>query len=144
MPELGERDLPAFLWEIVERWKQRCALGLLQEFTPNEANANLYERDKKNHLSAHFDDRSLSGEILVNLSLRSSCVMTFENPKKGQGHAVRVPLAQRSLQVVSGKARYDYTHAIANQDLHGPVRISLTFRKAQLTGPVGKRSGGRL
>jgi len=37
VPELGERDLPAFLWEIVERWKQRCALGLLQEFTPNEA-----------------------------------------------------------------------------------------------------------
>ena len=142
MPELGERDLPPFLWEIVERWKQRCVLGLLQGFTPNEANANYYERDKKNHLSAHFDDRSLSGEVLVNLSLRSSCVMTFENPKRGI--RVRVPLAQRSLQVVSGKARYDYTHAIANADLGGPVRISLTFRKAQLTGPLGKRSGGRL
>ena len=139
MPELGERDLPPFLWEIVGRWKEACALGLLQEFTPNEANANCYERGKGMHLTAHFDDRALSGDVLVNLSLRSSCVMTFQNPKTG--HTVRVELPQRSLQVVSGKARFDYTHGISNTDLQGPVRISITFRKAQLTAGVGKRPG---
>ena len=117
-------------------------MGLLQEFTPNEANANCYERDKGMHLSPHFDDRSLSGEVLVNLSLRSSCVMTFRNPKTG--HTVGVQLPQRSLQVVSGKARFEYTHGIRNNDLQGPMRISITFRKAQLTAGVGKRAGGRL
>jgi len=42
-------------------------------------------------------------------------------------------------QVVSGKARYEYTHAIANKDLLGPLRISITFRKAKLTaGGTGR------
>ena len=139
IPERGERDLPPYLWQIVERWQARCATSVLRHWTPNEANANRYERDRGSFLTAHFDDRKLSGDILVNLSLCSSCVMTFENPTEKK--KVRVPLPQRSLQVVSGDARYKYTHAIEKGDFDGPVRISITFRKAQLTAGTGKRSG---
>ena len=58
--------------------------SVLRDFQPNEANANSYERDKGHRLTAHFDDRQLSGEILVNLSLCSSCIMTFEKVRGGE------------------------------------------------------------
>jgi hypothetical protein len=90
----GERDMPAFLLQVVERFQRRCRI--LRDFSPNEANANRYERARGNLLTPHFDDRRLSGEMLVNLSLCSSCVMTFEK----QGFPpVPVTLPRRSLQV---------------------------------------------
>lgn len=128
VPNVGERDLPPFLCEVVQRWQKSCSV--VANFQPNEANANSYQRDKGHRLTAHFDDRTLSGEVLVNLSLCSSCIMTFE--KKGSP-PVPVTLPRRSLQVVTGRARYDFTHAIANTDLHAARRVSVTFRKAKLT-----------
>jgi len=128
VPAVGERDLPLFLCEVVQRWQKTCSV--LANFQPNEANANSYQRDKGHRLTAHFDDRTLSGEVLVNLSLCSSCIMTFE--KKG-APPVPVTVPRRSLQVVTGRARYDFTHAIANTDLHAARRVSVTFRKAKLT-----------
>ena len=34
---------------------------------PNEVNANYYKKQNKHYLSAHFDDRRLSGELLANI-----------------------------------------------------------------------------
>eukprot|EP00041_Stephanoeca_diplocostata_P022966 m.556727 g.556727 ORF g.556727 m.556727 type:complete len:60 (+) comp22186_c0_seq6:3382-3561(+) len=36
-------------------------------------------------------------------------------------------------QLVSGTARYDYTHEIRNRDLATERRISITFRQSVLT-----------
>ena len=36
-----------------------------------------YEKRRGHELSAHFDDRFLSGDIIVNLSLLGSCLMSF-------------------------------------------------------------------
>ena len=48
---------------------------------PNEVNANYYKKQNKHYLSAHFDDRRLSGELLANISLRGDCEMEFANPQ---------------------------------------------------------------
>jgi len=47
---------------------------------------------------------------------------------------VKVRLPRRCLQVQSGAARYNWTHAIAREDLEEPRRVSLTFRENKLRG----------
>ena len=66
-------------------------------FLPNEKKAEIFsiDDDKKDPDELDRDrnehDRTLSGEVLVNLSLCSSCIMTFE--KKGAPPVpVTVPL----------------------------------------------------
>jgi hypothetical protein len=43
---------------------------------------------------------------------------------------VRVLLPPRCLQVLTGAARYSYTHSIAKEDILDPRRVSITFRQA--------------
>ena len=43
--------------------------GVLRRFAPNEANAIEYERAAGMELLPHCDDRQMSSDILVNLSL---------------------------------------------------------------------------
>ena len=38
-------------------------------------------------------------------------------------------LPRRSLQLQTGHVRFNYQHAIANADLLGPRRVSITLRK---------------
>ena len=68
---------------------------------PNEVNANYYKKQNKHYLSAHFDDRRLSGELLANISLRGDCEMEFHNPKTNIRKRVFLP--RRSLQIVTRK-----------------------------------------
>ena len=71
--------------------------------------------------------------------------MTFRNEKK-RGNTTtsgdasialpqekRVLLKRRCLQVLTGKARYDYSHGIRNVDLFSDRRVSLTMRESPLT-----------
>ena len=94
---------------------------------PNEVNANYYKKQNKHYLSAHFDDRRLSGELLANISLRGDCEMEFHNPKTNIRKRVFLP--RRSLQIVTKESRYDWTHAIPLECFHDDERVSLTFRK---------------
>jgi alkylated DNA repair dioxygenase AlkB len=106
-------------------------------FTPNEANAIDYRRQRGDWLRAHVDDRKLSTEPIANLSLVGDSTMTFRNTKKsvsGDGNnEYKVPLPRRGLQILTGPARYNYTHAIANADLHSDRRVSITMRESPLT-----------
>ena len=121
--------MPAPLLPIIER--MRTQVPLLRGFTPNEANAIDYRRRRGHSLTAHCDDRQLSGAILVNLCLAGSAVMTYsrDTSAAAQRHSVRVELPRRGLQVQSGVVRYNYSHAIANGDLLGDRRVSITFRQ---------------
>ena len=113
---------------------------------PNEANAISYERAKGHFLKSHVDDRQLSKEVIANLSLAGDCIMTFTLEKRNKlmkhsrnGDMRELPeqrkvlLRSRTLQVLTGSARYDYSHGIANQDLLSDRRISLTMRQSPLT-----------
>jgi alkylated DNA repair protein alkB family protein 4 len=145
-------EMPASLERLAARMR---ALGhpALANFRPNEANAISYRREAGHRLDLHVDDRQLSGDVLVNLSLRGDCVMTYEplrrkphakktgsmNPTTARGveapppraSSVRIGLPRRSLQVQSGSARFDFAHGIRRDDLGDPRRVSVTFRESK-------------
>lgn len=99
-----------------------------RSFHPNEANAIDYRRQRGDWLQAHVDDRKLSTEPIANLSLAGDCIMTF-----GDDPSFRVNLPRRGLQILTGPARYNYTHAIANSDLLSDRRVSITMRESPPT-----------
>ncbi len=98
----------------------------LRQYVPNEYNTNYYDKSQKHYLRPHFDDRASSGPVLMNLSLLGQAKMTYVNPKTQI--MVSVDLPPRCLQLITGKARYDFTHEIKNEDLLSEKRISITWR----------------
>lgn len=122
-PVLGEEPMPEFLNVIIDRFKQHDSTSA--SWNPNNCNAQHYVASKGDHLTAHYDDRKLSGEIVCNISLLSDCVMTFRRADT----SFRVALPRLSASVMTRSSRYDYTHEIAHQDLLGEERISLNFRQ---------------
>lgn len=143
----GEHDMPAYLLPLVERVRdviQHAATvrrkpvpKVLQQFRPNECNVNCYLKSEGHHLTPHYDDRFLSGPILMNLSLCGDSKMTYSRADSELEHdLVGVDLPRRCLQLVTGKARYNYKHRIRQEDLFGDKRISVTFRRA------GSSTGG--
>ena len=113
--------------------------------TPNESNLMRYRRDRNDWLKAHVDDRNISGPI-SNYSLKGSCEMTYDlidksrRTKETKGlssnislpETVNVRLEPGTLQVMTGVARYDYTHSISNENLFSDERISITMRNSKL------------
>ncbi|GFR50790.1 hypothetical protein Agub_g13055, partial [Astrephomene gubernaculifera] len=67
--------LPPLLTALAARMRER--VGVLRSFFPNEANAIDYRRTRGSWLRPHADDRILSGELIVTLSLLGPAVMTF-------------------------------------------------------------------
>lgn len=123
--------MPPWLLNLAER--MRGGLPLMSRFSPNEANAVKYVKEQGHWLKAHADHRSMSSELIVNLSLGGAATMTFGSTRNGNQHRVLLP--RRSLQVMSGDARYGHTHAINLGDFHDPLRVSITFRYSPITHP---------
>jgi len=113
-----------------------------------------YRKQLGHYLKSHIDDRKLSKEAIINVSLAGDCYMTFtkicaaakhnnnnnnNNNNNTNNNAavpkqqVKVLLKRRCLQVMTGKARYEYTHGITNQDLLSERRVSITMRDSPLT-----------
>jgi alkylated DNA repair dioxygenase AlkB len=128
----AENEMPPFFNNILLP-KLRCVVPM-KGCTPNEANAIDYNRTRGDCLQDHVDDRQLSKEPIANLSIAGDCYMTFINQKKaGSKEPVRVRLPRRTLQVLTGNARYDYSHGIRNQDLLDDRRVSVTMRESPLS-----------
>jgi alkylated DNA repair dioxygenase AlkB len=89
-------------------------------------------------ISAHIDCVPCFADTISSLSLASSCVMEFSNPKTGEKKSIT--LEDRSLIVLSGPARYEWQHAIParKSDIINGIktergrRVSLTFRNIVL------------
>ena len=142
---------PAWLAPLVERLRR--VHPMLARFDPNHANAIEYIRARGDYLVPHVDDRQLSGDLIVNLSLAGESVMTYvpeprggaprgiaarragDKPPPAAPGTVRVPLPRRCAQVQSGAARFEFTHGIWSKDLHAPKRISITLRESPITHP---------
>ncbi|KAG2484637.1 hypothetical protein HYH03_016590 [Edaphochlamys debaryana] len=126
--------LPPLLQALAARMRE--AVPPLKGFRPNEANALDYRRSRGSWLRPHVDDRFMSGEIIVNLSLLGAATMTLRRDGKAGRAAgpeeARVLLPPRSLQVLSRSARWNYSHGIAVRDLRAERRISITFRHSAL------------
>ncbi|KAL0018726.1 hypothetical protein WJX79_005021 [Trebouxia sp. C0005] len=122
----GVTPLAAELHMLIARMQQ---LPCLCCFQPNEANAIDYRKDLGHWLKPHVDDRQLSTDKIVTLSLAGLAVMTFTSKK---GHSVDIELPPRTLQIITKDARYMYTHGIGRDALLAPRRVSITFRQSPL------------
>jgi alkylated DNA repair dioxygenase AlkB len=132
--EAPAHALPEVLCHVV--FPKLARLASMKGCTPNEANAIEYRRRQGHWLQAHVDDRKLSREPIANLSLAGDCTMTYRNQamqRNTAGPEQRVHLKRRCLQVLTGKARYDFSHGIANQDLLSDRRVSVTMRESPIT-----------
>lgn len=112
---------------------------VLQNFTPNECNCNSYRAESNHYLTPHFDDRALSGPVLMNLSLGCDSIMTYINPEKNTNIEVDLPV--NCLQLVTGISRYNYMHCIKAEGIKGDRRVSVTFRQAGSKNSIIKGVG---
>ena len=131
-----QHPLPSFIQNII--MPKLLSLLTMKGCVPNESNAIDYRKRDMHYLKAHVDDRQLSKESIANLSLAGDCIMTFRNVRLKQNDAqnngpVKVLLKRRTLQILSGKARYDFSHGIEYDDILSARRISLTMRESPLT-----------
>ena len=104
-------------------------------FVPNECNANSYESKANHYLRPHFDDRILSGPILMNMSLMCDSKMTYHLATNKQNDSNEIEysvlLPRRTLQLVTGPARWKYRHSIKAEDVLGQRRVSITWRRSE-------------
>lgn len=124
------------LWDIL---KQRYPS--FRKFQPDQLTVNRYAPG--DGIPPHCDTHSCFEDPIVSLSLGSSIVMDFKQSQTSE--KTRMLLPQRSLLIMSGEARYGWTHGIAprmsdivlssNRHLtvqKRGVRFSFTFRKLRM------------
>jgi alkylated DNA repair dioxygenase AlkB len=89
-------------------------------------------------ISAHVDCVPCFGDVIVSISLLSTCEMVFK--ERGTDDRREAVLEPRSALLLSGPARFDWTHEIParksdtvnGQQLTRSRRLSLTFRTVQV------------
>ncbi len=122
---LGE--LPPWLHNVATQLHED---GLVPD-VPDQAIINEYEPGQG--IADHIDCTPCFGDVVVCLSLDTSVVMDL---KRGD-QAIPILLEPRSLLVLRGEARYQWSHGIARrkQDIGYDIplkrerRLSVTFRK---------------
>ena len=105
-------------------------------FTLGQLTVNEYEPGQG--IAAHIDTYNCFGPEILVISMGSPVTMNMQNRETGQRKAVLLPA--RSLLLLSGPARYEWSHAIPSRlkdKVDGVIlertrRISLTFREALL------------
>jgi alkylated DNA repair dioxygenase AlkB len=127
--------LPAWAQEITRE------LERLQVMTqpPDQLIVNEYLPGQG--IAPHIDCVPCFGATVAVLSLGSTCLMEFSQPRTGE-HAALL-LSPRSLLVLTDEARYRWRHAIRGrrsdvwQGARCPRsrRVSLTFRSVRLPSP---------
>ena len=132
-------DYTMFLGELPE-WVKPFAVRLFQSgylsMVPDQLIINEYQPGQG--IANHVDCEPCFGETIISVSLGSNCVMDFINLKTKE--KLEVMLEPRSLVVISGEARHNWTHGIAarkTDNFNGikverQLRISMTFRNVIL------------
>lgn len=120
--------LPYWAAEIAEKLARDTPLKRL----PDQLIVNEYLPGQG--ISPHVDCIPCFGDVVVSISLGSSCAINFSEPKTGADADLYVPAG--SLVVMSRDARYVWRHSIAprksdlvdGRRVRRGRRISLTFR----------------
>lgn len=132
-------DYSMFLGQLPS-WAMTMAQRLFDEkyisVLPDQLIINEYEPGQG--IANHVDCEPCFGNTVISISLGSSCVMDFINLRTKQ--KIEVMLESGSLVVLSGEARHNWTHGIAQRktdNFNGiktdrQLRISMTFRKVKL------------
>ena len=129
-------DYSMFIGEL-PIWAKEMAKRLfdekyISEF-PDQLIINEYQPGQG--ITNHVDCEPCFGDTIISISLGSSCVMDFINLRTNQ--KVEVLLEPGSLVVLTGEARHNWTHGIAQRKTDNfkgiktqrRLRISMTFRK---------------
>ena len=103
---------------------------------PDQLIINEYEPGQG--IANHIDCEPCFGDTIISISLGSSCVMDFINLRTKQ--KIEVMLESGSIVVLSGEARHNWTHGIAQRKTDNfkgikserQLRTSMTFRKVIL------------
>jgi alkylated DNA repair dioxygenase AlkB len=126
-------DLPEWALELGRRLVETCLLPEL----PDQVIVNEYEPGQG--IKDHVDCEPCFTDTIASLSLGSKCIMNFT--EKATKRLIPILLEPRSLVVMTGPARYEWTHGIPprkSDEFHGRLfkrsrRVSVTFRKVILT-----------
>lgn len=123
---LGE--LPNWITPITKRLYDQNIF----QIAPDQAIINEYKPGQG--ISAHIDCVPCFGGVIASLSLGSGAMMQLRNTRDNRKEELY--LHERSLIVLSGVARYEWTHAIPSRKsdiingfkIERSRRVSLTFR----------------
>lgn len=118
--------LPDWSMPFLEQLQQA---GLIEQ-QPDQLIINEYEPGQG--ISPHIDCRPCFGEVIMSLTLNSSCIMEFTRAEE----KIELLLEPRSLLMMRGEARHVWKHGIparkkdvyAGKSIERKRRISLTFR----------------
>ena len=121
-------DLPDWLMPLCRRLEMETPFRRM----PDQAIANEYMPGQG--IAAHVDCVPCFSDRVASLSLGSACEMIFQHRETGERLPVR--LDQNALIVLTGAARYDWTHGIParksdvvnGERVQRARRVSLTFR----------------
>jgi alkylated DNA repair dioxygenase AlkB len=127
--------LPNFMESILIPKLKTKTIPTLHDFQPNDINIIEYQRKYGHWLSQHVDDRSKHKEPIANISLTGDCYMTFNNKNYKKNNlpveTQRILLKQRTLFIMTGNVRYDFSHGIEKNDLLSDRRVSVTMRQTK-------------
>lgn len=125
-------DLPEWLARLARRLERHGLVPIL----PDQVIVNEYCGNQG--INAHVDQSSSFGDSVAMISLLESWEMWFR--ERGTKRKVTRMLRHRSVAVISGRARYDWTHEIPRRKTEPTPdgrrvtrgrRLSLTFRKVR-------------
>ena len=131
-PDMRLGPLPDWLLAAAE------AVGELAEFDQRPDQVIVNEYLPGQGISAHVDCEPCFGPAIASLSFGGPVEMIFKNRRSGERRSVM--LEPTNLLILSGEARYDWTHEIPARKsdvIHGARiprsrRVSLTFRTVTL------------
>ncbi|HWH00255.1 MAG TPA: alpha-ketoglutarate-dependent dioxygenase AlkB [Pilimelia sp.] len=127
---IGDEDglgpLPAWALRLARRLGAESDQLIVNEYLPGQG------------IASHVDSPSCFGDVVMSVSLGSTCVMTLNRPDDPDA-SVALLLEPGSLLVLTDEARYAWRHGIParrTDRVHGRVvsrgrRVSLTFRSVR-------------
>lgn len=113
-------------------------LNIFSEEKPLKLGCTLVGYKKDGFITRHVDTPLFSGGTVVVISFNSPVVVNFYSLKKTveQQHKIFVP--PKSMYVISGEARYDWSHAILkDEDTYNSEKFDRGTRYAVLFTPPG-------
>jgi alkylated DNA repair protein alkB homolog 8 len=121
---------PSWIEIILNRLKN---IDILKKFIPDQCTINEYLPGIG--ISSHIDTHSSFTDNIISISLGSPIVMKFIDKTNNQTSSMYLP--ERSLLVLSGEARYKYSHGISwrktdcnpcGEIIKRRTRVSITLR----------------
>lgn len=126
-------DLPFWTNKIIDLFEKHNLIKI----RPDQMIVNEYQPGQG--IASHVDCVPCFTSTIISLSLGSTCTINFTN--KLTKKELNLFVEPRSLLILKGEARYDWTHGIPARktDRHHDLevvrgrRVSLTFRKVIVT-----------